>query len=45
MKPVYLMTKEECIEEVSSSNESNARIQQICLHFYKITNELISKYC
>ena len=41
LKPVYLMTKEECIEAAKSSD---SRTRLIAAHFYKITNELLSYY-
>ena len=44
-KPVFKMTKEECISEIMTATGRTARTQAICSHFYKITGELISNYC
>ena len=44
-KPVFKMTKEECISEMMLTAERTSRTQAICSHFYKITGELISAYC
>lgn len=44
-KPVFKMTKEECILEMMTATERTARTQAICKHFYVITGELISNYC
>jgi hypothetical protein len=40
-KPVYLMSKEECIKAALSLD---SRIREIGTHFYKITGQLISAY-
>lgn len=44
-KPVFKMTKEECITEMTIATERTARTQAICKHFYAVTGELISAYC
>lgn len=44
-KPVFKMTKEECISEMMLAVERTTRTQAICKHFYVITGELISNYC
>jgi len=45
MKPVYLMTKDECIAEMLLATQRTSRTQLICSHFHNITGELISAYC
>jgi len=40
--PVYLMTRDQCIEAI---NNGDTRTREIAGQFYKITGELISKYC